>query len=250
MPATLSATTRDSLFGPTRWTVVLDAADSRTSSQHAQSALSELCQIYWRPIYLFLRRQGYAFDEAEDLTQGFFAHLIQNRGYARANPEMGRFRAFLLGALRYFVADVRKREHAQKRGGGAALVRLDQAAIAEAEARAAGLERWSADRVYEREWAAALLRQALNRLAEERALVGKKDLFESLKAHLSPGSGEPVPYDQIARRLGRPAVTLRSDVARLRERFGAILREEVQSTLVDAADVDGELRYLCEVMVA
>jgi RNA polymerase sigma factor (sigma-70 family) len=250
MPATLSTTTRGSLFASTRWTIVRQAADSLTSSENALGALSELCQIYWRPIYLFLRRQGYAFYEAEDLTQGFFAHLIQNRGYARANPEMGRFRAFLLGALKYFIADIRKRERAQKRGGGAALLPLDQAAIAEAEARVAGLECWSAHRVYEREWAATLLRQALNRLAEECALVGKKDRFESLKAHLSPGSGTPVPYDQIARRLGRPAVTLRSDVARLRERFGAILREEVQSTLVDAADVDGELRYLCEVMVA
>jgi RNA polymerase sigma factor (sigma-70 family) len=248
MPAALQTTTRDSLFASTRWSVVRQAADSQTTSEHALSALTELCQIYWRPIYLFLRRQGYAFDEAEDLTQGFFAHLIENRPYARARPEKGRFRAFLLGALKYFIADARKRERAQKRGGGAALLPLDQAAVAEAESRAVDLQSWNADRVYEREWAAALLRQALSRLAQECALVGKKDLFESLKAHLAPGSGTPVPYDQIAMRLGRPATTLRSDVARLRERFGAILREEVQSTLVDAADVDGELRYLCGVM--
>ena len=226
------------------------AANSKASSQQALSALSELCQIYWRPIYVFLRREGYAFDEAEDLTQGFFAHLIENRTYSRASPEKGRFRAFLLGALKYFVADARKRERAQKRGGGAALLPLDQAAIAEAEARAVELEHWSADRVYEREWAAALLRQALKRLAEECALAGKKDLFESLKSHLSPGSGRRVPYDQLATRLGRSAATLRSDVARLRERFGAILREEVQSTLLDAADVEGELHYLYETMVA
>jgi RNA polymerase sigma factor (sigma-70 family) len=229
---------------------VYEAANSKAASQEALSALSELCQIYWRPVYLFLRRQGHAFDEAEDLTQGFFAHLIENRTYARASPEKGRFRAFLLGALKYFVADARKRERAQKRGGGAALLPLDEAAIAEAEERAGGLERWSADRVYEREWAAALLRQALKRLAEECALGGKKDLFESLKTHLSPGSDTRVPYDQIATRLGRSASTLRSDVARLRERFGAILREEVQSTLLDGADVDGELHYLCETMVA
>ena len=250
MPASLSATTRDSSFASTRWTVVYQAANSKASSQEALRALSELCQIYWRPIYLFLRRQGYAFDEAEDLTQGFFAHLIENRTYARASPEKGRFRAFLLGALKYFIADAHKRERAQKRGGGAALLPFDEAAIAEAEARAGGLERWSADRVYDREWAAALLRQALKRLAEECALAGKKDLFESLKTHLSPGSGTRVPYDQIATRLGRSAATLRSDVARLRERFGAILREEVQSTLLDAADVDGELHYLYETMVA
>jgi DNA-directed RNA polymerase specialized sigma24 family protein len=250
MPPALQTTTRDSLFASTRWSVVRHAADSQTSSEHALSALSELCQIYWRPVYLFLRRDGYAFQDAEDLTQGFFAHLIENRAYTRADPQKGRFRAFLLGALKYFIADVRKRERAQKRGGGAALLPLDDAVIAEAEARAVELERWSADRVYEREWAAALLREALNRLAAECALGGKKDLFESLKSHLSPGSDARVPYEQLASRLGRPAATLRSDVARLRERFGAILREEVQSTLLDAANVDGELRYLCEVMTA
>jgi RNA polymerase sigma factor (sigma-70 family) len=250
MASGLSPPTRDSLFVSTRWTLVYQAADSQTSSEHALSALSELCQIYWRPIYLFLRRQGVAFNEAEDLTQGLFAHLIETRGYARADAEKGRFRAFLLGALKYFMADVRKRDRAQKRGGGVVLLPLDQADITEAEARAVELEHWSPDRVYEREWAAALLRQALNRLAQECALVGKKDLFESLKAHLSPALDTRIRYEQLATRLGRPAATLRSDVARLRERFRSILREEVQSTLIDAADVDEELRYLCEAMAA
>ena len=250
MSAVLHPTTRDSLFASTRWTVVYQAADSQTSSEHALSALSELCQIYWRPVYLFLRRQGIPQHDAEDLTQGFFAHLIETRVYARANPEKGRFRAFLLGALKYFIADARKRDRAQKRGGGAAPLPLDQAAIAEAEARTGQLERWSADRVYEREWAAALLRQALNRLAEECALAGKKDIFESLKAHLSPTSDARIQYEQLAFHLGRPVTTLRSDVARLRERFRSILREEVQSTVLDAADVDEELRYLCVMMAA
>ena len=248
MPATLSVTRGDSLFASTRWTVVSQAADSHTTSEHALSALSELSQIYWRPVYLFLRRQGYAFDQAEDLTQGFFAHLIESRAYARAAPEKGRFRAFLLGALKYFLADARKRDRAEKRGGGAPLLPLDAAAIRKAEACTAELQCWTADRVYEREWAAALLRQALHRLSEECALSGKKNLFESLKAHLSPVSDTRIPYDQIATRLGRPPGTLRSDVARLRTRFGAILREEVQSTLVNGGDVDSELRYLCEVM--
>jgi len=247
MPAALQTATRDGSFTSTRWTIVYQAADSKVPSQAALAALSELCQIYWRPVYLFLRRQGHPFDEAEDLTQGFFTHLIENRTYSRASSEKGRFRGFLLGALKYFVADARKREHAQKRGGGVVLLPLDPAAIADAEARAAEFARWGADHVYEREWAASLLRHALKRLAEECALGGKKDLFESLKGHLSPGSGTRVPYDQIATRLGRSVATLRSDVARLRERFGAILREEVQSTLLDTTDVDGELRYLCEV---
>src|SRR5262249_52827329 len=153
MPAALQTETRDSSFTSTRWTIVYQAADSKVASQAALAALSELCQIYWRPIYLFLRRQGHAFDEAEDLTQGFLAHLIENRTYSRASSEKGRFRAFLLGALKYFVADAHKREHAQKRGGGQVLLPLDHAAIADAEARAAEFARWDADRVYEREWA-------------------------------------------------------------------------------------------------
>ena len=250
MPAMLPATTRDSLFASTRWTVVYQAADSQTSSEHALSALSELCQIYWRPIYLFLRRQGIPQHDAEDLTQGFFAHLIESRVYARANPEKGRFRAFLLGALKYFIADARKHERAQKRGGGVALLPLTQATIAEAEARVNELEHWSADRVYEREWAAALLRQALSRLEQEYALAGRKDLFDALKAHLSPESDARLSYKQLESALRRPAVTLRSDAARLRERFRSILREEVQSTLLDPADVDEELRYLCGAMAA
>ena len=248
--ADTSTRTRDALFPSTRWTVVLDAAGSHPSSDQARQALAELCQIYWRPIYLFLRRQGVPFDEAEDLTQAFFAHLIEKQSYSRADRAKGRFRSFLLGALNYFLSDTRKHEAARKRGGESQIVQLNRAAIAEAEARAAELERSHPNRLYEREWAAALLRQTLGRLAEECALAGKKDLFDNLKSYLPPGMETRVPYDQIAPRIGRPIATLRSDVARLRTRFRAILREEVRSTLLDAADVDEELRYLWQVMVA
>ena len=117
MPPALQTTTRDSSFASTRWTVVRQAADSQTASQHALSALSELCQIYWRPVYVFLRRQGIAQHDAQDLTQGFFADLIESRAYARADPIKGRFRSFLLGTLKHFVAHARDRDRAQKRGG-------------------------------------------------------------------------------------------------------------------------------------
>src|SRR5436309_8683895 len=145
MPAALSPPTRDSLFASTRWTVVRQAADSQTSSEHALAALSELCQIYWRPVYLFLRRQGIAQHDAQDLTQGFFADLIDNRTYARADPMKGRFRSFLLGTLKHFVAHARDHERAQKRGGGALPVQLDEQAIAEADTHAARFGTWSAD---------------------------------------------------------------------------------------------------------
>jgi RNA polymerase sigma-70 factor (ECF subfamily) len=251
MPATLrDTTTRDGQFASTRWTVVLDAGASAVSPAHALDALSELCQLYWRPVYLFLRRQGTPQHDAQDLTQGFFADLIESRAYKRADQAKGRFRSFLLGALKHFVADARDRERAQKRGGGVAPVQLDEAAISEAEIQAARLDTWSADRVYEREWAAALLRQALDRLNQECILAGKGVLFDGLKSHLSAGAGTRVPYERMAARLGRPPATLRSDVARLRARYRAILREEVCGTVLEAWEVDEELRHLCQVMAS
>jgi DNA-directed RNA polymerase specialized sigma24 family protein len=250
MPATFGTeTTREGLFASTRWTMVLDAGESQTPPDQALSALSELCRIYWRPIFLFLRRQGSNPHDAQDLTQGFFAHLIESRAYARADPEQGRFRSFLLGALKHFVAHARAHDRTQKRGGGMILAQLDTAAIAEADARAGG-DAWSAERVYEREWAETLLRQALDRLAEECALAGKDELFKQLNSHLSVTSEGAVPYEEMSLRLGRPITTLRSDVARLRSRYRAILREEVGGTVAEASEVDAELRHLCEVLAA
>jgi RNA polymerase sigma factor (sigma-70 family) len=250
MPAALRSTTRDSLFGSTRWTVVRQAADSQTSSEHALGALSELCQIYWRPVYLFVRRQGIPQHDAQDLTQSFFADLIENRAYARADEMKGRFRSFLLGTLKHFLAHERDRDRAQKRGGGVLRVHLDEAALSEVETHAARCQNWSADGVFEREWAVSLLRQALDRLAQEYAVAGKDALFEALKVHLTGGSAAAVPYEEMAKQLGRAATTLRSDVARLRARYRAILREEVSGTVIDPSDVDEELRHLRQAMAA
>ena len=250
MPATFpDATTRTGLFTSTRWTIVLDAGKSQAPSRDALNALSELCRIYWRPIFLFLRRQGSNPEDAQDLTQGFFAHLIESHAYARADPQKGRFRSFLLGALKHFVAHERSHDRAQKRGGGMIPGQLDTAAIAEADARSVA-PGWSAERAYEREWAETLLGQALGRLAEECALAGKEDLFVQLNSHLSAGSDGAIPYAELSLRLRRPVATLRSDVARLRSRYRAILREEVSGTLAEPRDVDAELRHLCEILAA
>jgi RNA polymerase sigma factor (sigma-70 family) len=229
---------------------VHQAADSQTASQHALSALTELCQIYWRPVYVFLRRHGIAQHDAQDLTQAFFADLIESRAYARADPAKGRFRSFLLGTLKHFVAHARDRQHAQKRGGGSVPVELDDTAISEAETYASRCNHWSADGVFEREWAASLARQALDRLAQEYELGGKGALFEALKFRLSAGEAAAISYEELANRLGRTAAHLRVDVTRLRARYRAILREEVSGTVVDARDVDEELRYLRQAMTA
>jgi RNA polymerase sigma factor (sigma-70 family) len=241
---------RDELFASTRWTMVLEAGDSDTASAHALNALSELCQIYWRPLYSFLRKRGYRSTDAQDLTQGFFGHLIESRAYARADREKGRFRSFLLGALKHFIADTREREHALKRGGGIVLEKLDEKAIAEAEAQIARAIKWHADEVYDSEWAKSLLRQALDRLAHECALAGKSELLGYLMPYLATVDESALPYEEISRRSHRPVATLRSDVARLRARYRAILREEVRGTVVDPAEVAEELRYLCRALAA
>src|SRR6516162_9952041 len=227
MPPALQTTTRDTSFASTRWTVVRQAADSQTASQHALSALSELCQIYWRPVYVFLRRQGIPEHDAQYLHPGFFAELIDSRAYTRADPMKGRFRSFLLGTLKHFVAHARDHDHVQKRGGGNMPVQLDEAALSEAEAYASRCKDWSADGVFDREWAASLARQAFDRLEQEYELGGKGALFEALKSRLTAGDSAAIPYDELANRLGRTATHLRVDVTRLRARYRAILREEV-----------------------
>ncbi len=242
--------TRGELFAATRWSLVLEAGDSQAASRAAGDALAELCRAYWQPIYLFLRRHGYDTPDAQDLTQGFFLHLIESRAYTRADPQKGKFRSFLLGALKYFLANERERSHAQKRGGAARLVELDESTVAEVEANAeVSLRRYrDVERAFDREWATTLLRHAFERLAAECQLAGKQALFDALKTHLGGASDGAIPYDELATRLRRPVGTLWSDVARLRARHRDILREEVRTTVAGDADVDDELRYLCAVM--
>jgi RNA polymerase sigma-70 factor (ECF subfamily) len=239
------AESQDELFVSTRWTMILKAGDSAATSAYALSALSELCQIYWRPLYVFLRKKGYTREDAQDLTQGFFAHLIETRGYAHADPEKGRFRSFLLAALKNFIADARDRQHALKRGGGMIPAQLDD----QVEGQIQQAAKWRADEVYDREWAASLVRHALDRLAQERALAGKAELFDHLAPRLA-AEESAVPYQEIARRARLTVAALRHELTRLRDRFRAILREEVRGTVREAAEVDDELRYLCQALAA
>jgi RNA polymerase sigma-70 factor (ECF subfamily) len=228
--------------------MILEAGDSATESQRAWDALSELCHIYWRPLYLFLRREGIGTEDAQDLTQDFLAELIHDRSYRRAKREKGRFRSFLLGALRHFVADARDRAQTQKRGGGKIRERFDEQTVAELEAQVQANIGSDASAFFDREWAAALLRETFDRLAEECALTGKSALFEGLRPYLIDATDEAVPYEKISQELHRGPGTLRSDLARLRTRYRTILREEVRGTVNETNEVDDELRYLCQVM--
>jgi RNA polymerase sigma-70 factor (ECF subfamily) len=229
---------------------VLAAAGENATPSQSHEALSELCRIYWQPVYLFVRRQACSPADAQDLTQGFFADLIQTRSYARADRDKGRFRSFLLGAVKHFMADARDKQRAEKRGGDTIREPLDEAAIAEAERQVAASQRWNLHQVFDRAWAQALLRQGMRRLGEECAFAGKESLFDALRFHLSPEGEEAIPYAELASRLGRAAATLRKDVERLRARYGEILREEVRGTVSDPAEVDDELRYLFHAVAA
>jgi len=246
MSAALQTSTRDSSFASTRWTVVRQAADSQTASQHALSALSELCQIYWRPVYVFLRRQGIPQHDAQDLTQGFFAELIENRAYTRADPTKGRFRSFLLGTLKHFVAHARDYQRAQKRGGGAPFVPFD-AGLAEQRYQQEGADALSPDRIYERQWAMTLLRQAMTRLRAEYAAAGKEAEFEKLKHFLTAERGA-IPYAALATALGTSEGATRVAVHRLRKRFRKLFRATIADTVDNVAEVEDELRYVARVL--
>ena len=237
---------RDRLFASTCWTMVLQAGDPEASSSHALTALSELCHVYWRPMYVFLRKQGYAHEDAQDLIQGFFTYFIQTRGYARADRKKGRFRSFLLTSLKNFIADARDRTQALKRGGGVIVKSLND----QTEVQIACHIKSPADEVYDREWAVVLVRHALARLSQECELAGKTALFDRLLPRLVVNEETGTPLREIARRSRRSVAALRYALARLRTRYQAILREEVRATVYEPTDVDEELRYLIRALAA
>ena len=239
--ATLEA--REKLFAPTRWTLILEAGGSESSDQ-TRGALTQLCTIYWRPVYLFLRRQGHNPDDAQDLTQGFFAYLIETRFYMQADPDKGRFRSFLLGALKHFLANKRDHEQAQKRGRGVDFVPMSAGAEHEVNEMIARSYRLNAEDSYEREWAVTLLRRVITLLEEECRVAGKSRLFHALKGYLGAEGTNALSYEEISKELSRSVISLRKDVSRFRHRYRSLLREEVRQTVANEDEVDAELRYL------
>ena len=242
-----TAEVQERLFTSTSWTLILDAAGSKSSDQSSQ-ALTQLCTIYWRPVYLFLRRQGYTSHDAQDLTQGFFIGLIEKRFYRNADPDKGRFRSFLLGALKHYLANEKDYHNAQKRGRDIHFVPFSAAAESEMEEIIARSYRFAGEESYEREWAVTLLRRVMVLLEEEWGIAGKRQLFQVLKGYLGAEGSDAVPYEELARTLGRSAVSLRKDVSRLRQRYRAILREEVRQTVDRDDEIDAELRHLRSIM--
>ena len=232
-------------FTTTHWSVVLEA---QGESPAAQEALEKLCRTYWRPIFAFLRRQGLPPEEAEDITQGFFAQLLERRKFSALRKEKGRLRSFLLGALKYFVADEQRRAMAIKRGKGQRLIPL-QELRADERFDMEPSDPMTAEMIYERRWALTVLEQVLNRLKGEYATAGNAALFDSLKQLLPDEPGSPS-QAEIATQLGMTENALRQAFYRFRQRYQSLLREEIANTVATPGDIEDELRHLIAVIEA
>jgi RNA polymerase sigma factor (sigma-70 family) len=232
-------------FTTTHWSVVLEA---QGESPAAQEALEKLCRTYWRPIFAFLRRQGLPPEEAEDITQGFFAQLLERRKFNALRKEKGRLRSFLLGALKYFVADEQRRAMAVKRGKGQRLIPLEELHADEGIDMEPS-EPMTAEMIYERRWALTVLERVLSRLKDEYVAAGNAALFDALKELLPDEPGSPS-QAEIAARLGMSENAARQAFYRFRQRYQALLREEIANTVATPGDIEDELRHLITVLEA
>jgi RNA polymerase sigma factor (sigma-70 family) len=235
----------EGVFATTHWSVVVSAG--KGGSEAAFVALDRLCQAYWYPLFAYVRRRGYAEDQAKDLTQAFFAQLIGRNYLSDANPELGRFRTFLLTSLNHFLANEWSRGHAQKRGGGVEFISLDYAREQEGRSLDPGHE-LTPERIYEKRWAEAVLEKVLERLRSEFDGVSIKR-FDVLKQFLTEEKGASS-YANVAQALGMTNQAVKSAVHRLRQRWRELMREEIAHTVHAATskDVDDEIRYLLNVL--
>ncbi len=230
------------LFATTHWSVVL-AAGQETSPQSAE-ALEQLCRAYWYPLYAYVRRRGYNPEDAEDLTQEFFARFLAGKYLGRVDRERAKFRSYLLGALNHFLADAWDHAHRVKRGGGQPNQPFD---VRSGESRymLEPVAELTPDRLFDRGWALTVLDQVISRLRQEYEQSGKSRLFDKLSAFL-PGDAEAGSYGELARELGMTEGTVRVAVHRLRRRYGELFSAEVAHTVSSPAEIHDEMRYLLE----
>jgi RNA polymerase sigma factor (sigma-70 family) len=234
-------------FDATRWSVVLEAAQSR--AEGGPAALARLCERYWPPLYAFARHRGHGPQDAQDLVQGFFQHLIESRALGAVDQAKGRFRSFLLASFQNFMAMERRRAGAEKRGGRAELIRIDWQ---DAESRI-GFEAedpLTPETFYDARWALELLGRATRRLEQEQTALGKAQTFRTLRPFLGDeGARASLSYEEAAQELNVGLPALKTLIHRLRQRHAQLLREEVAQTLLDPDDVEVELHSLCEALV-
>jgi RNA polymerase sigma factor (sigma-70 family) len=228
------------VFATTHWSVVVHAGDS--CSPEAASALERLCQTYWYPLYVFVRRKGHNHEDASDLTQAFFAKFLEKRYLKSVDPSQGKFRTFLLTSMTHFLANEWDKSQAQKRGGGQRVISFDDA-TAEERYQLEPVELTTPETLYERRWAQTVMKVALDRLATET----EAKRFEMLKPFLLEDKGA-VSYDEAAAELGLSVAAITSAIHRMRARFSAVLVEEVSNTVDTPEAVEPELRHLLTVL--
>jgi RNA polymerase sigma-70 factor (ECF subfamily) len=227
-------------FATTHWSMVLAAG--RSSSPRHEPALSTLCQMYWFPLYAYLRRHGHDAHEAADCTQAFFAQMLDKDYLKKVKPKGGRFRSFLLTALKHFVANERARAAAKKRGGGRAVLSLDFDS-AESQYALEPADDLTAEKLFEKSWALTVLERTMDRLGAELAGKGRERLFDRLRVYLA---AEPstISYREVAAELGMTEGAARVAAHRLRKRCRQLLRDEIGQTVADEAQIDDEIRGL------
>ncbi len=227
-------------FATTHWTIVLSARD--LDSTQSNQALAQLCRSYWYPLYAFVRRQGHTPHDAQDLTQEFFARLLEKKFLGAVNREKGKFRSFLLASLKHFLANEWDKASAQKRGGGQNIVSIDEDS-AETRYRVEPSNDVTPEKLFERRWALTLLEKVLAQLRDEFAKAGKENLFEQLKDCLA-GARNSIPYSEIATKLGMSEDAVKVSVHRLPQRYRELLRAEIARTVSAPGEVEDGLRSL------
>ena len=222
--------------------------EARGDSPAAKAALSDLCAAYYAPVFAFVRRKAPDEDSARDLTQEFFARLLAGQGFATVDPQRGRFRSFLLGAVKHFLAGMHQHAHRLKRGAGQPLEPIEAGTDTSPGLQLADPNAPSPDREFDRKWAMTLLARALAALAQEHAASGKADHFEALKPWLT-GDTENISQAEAAAQLGLNEGAVKVAIHRLRRRFREVIKEEISQTVSDRAQVDLELHYLLEALL-
>jgi RNA polymerase sigma factor (sigma-70 family) len=234
-------------FEETRWSVVLEAAQSR--AEGGPAALARLCERYWMPLYVFARHRGQGPEDAQDLVQGFFEHLLESRALGTVAQSKGRFRSFLLASFQNLMSKERRRAKAEKRGGQAEIIRIDWQ---DAESRI-GFEpedMLTPETLYDARWALELLGRATRRLEQEQTTLGKTQAFRILGPFLVDGGVRAgLSYEGAAQALNVGLPTLKTLIHRLRRRHAQLLREEVAQTVLNPEDVDAEVHALCEALI-
>jgi RNA polymerase sigma factor (sigma-70 family) len=231
-------------FATTRWSVVLAAG--QPGSPQAQAALETLCRTYWYPLYAYLRRRGYPPEDAQDLTQEFFARLLEKNLSAQADRAKGKFRSFLLMTLNHFLSDERERAGTCKRGGNIRFLSLDEEAP-ETRYRLEPPDEQTPEKLFERSWARAILERAIERLREEYCASGKAEVYEVLQA-FQPGEPKTLSYLDAAARLGTSESAVKALIHRMREHHRRMVREEIAQTVATQDEIDDELRHLISVV--